>query len=371
VRHESCSTVACAASDPGGFELTNCTIADNVAADGGGISVVGWSPAALEGSAVLRNSAFGSGGGILYHRTSDAAAGQAESGMMVVAGCAVAGNSAQHRDSGGLAVLNGGVRVEDSNFSGNTARQGSGGGLAIGGFPYGGPGSVWAVADSHFQSDWAGRSGGAISSSGLFYHNEIVSSGSGIPFALQQDGAVLCRGRDAFDDRNVVVFRPENSTNETLLDPSELVFLESDALVAGVSSDGSLVIMLLNWQYTLVVINTSSGQIMKRHTVPPKSAFARISEVAGSLSKTLPVFVPKITDTNYCWYYVYGGWGPSSVAVGDITFVSTFHSTIAFSASENSFEELRGCESGVTAMTLPGSILRSRVHIFDIQVLNS
>ena len=354
VHQEFCNAASCDVADLGSLELSNCTILNNIAADGGGMSTIGWSPAVLSGCLIQGNSAFGAGGGILYNRTGSSAASHAESGMMVVSGCVVLGNVAQHGDGGGFAVLNGAVRVAGVNFSGNVAKEGSGGGLSIGGFPYGGLAGAWAVEDSQFHGNRAAKSGGALTSSGLFYHDETLSAGLGIPFALQPDGSVLCRGHGAFDDRSVVSYRSGNFTivtNETLFEPSESVLLDSDALVAGISNDSSVVIMYLNWHYALVAINVSDGKILNMTSSPPVMAYTRVNDVAGSLSNTLPVFIPKIADTNYYWYYIYGGWGLSSAAISDMIFVSTFHRTVVYSVSKNTFTELSGCETGVSAMT--------------------
>jgi hypothetical protein len=358
VRLEFCGASFCG---PGGGSLrvNYCTLEGNEAEDGGGIAIIGWGLAVLVGSRIEGNVAFGSGGGVLHNRTGP---GQSptvpgRSSDMEMLGCAVAGNVARHGDGGGLAALNGGIRVSESNFSGNEAALGSGGGLAVSGYPYGSVDGSWAVRHCLFRANHAGESGGGVASRNLFFYVDTVSSGYGIPFALRTDLTVLCRGYGVFNDRNVVAFHTQISTlegvsNETLFDTSTAPALDTDSLVAGISKDDSIVIMYLNWKYQLVAVNASNGQVLSAVNMPAVPSYTRINQVAGSLSDTLPILIPKIADTNYYWYYVYGGWGLSSAVTDELIFVSTFHRTVVFDISNATFQELEGCESGVSAFAL-------------------
>ena len=362
IRHEFCSH--CNATDS--LLISNCTLLNNVAADGGGISVVGWGHANLSQSVLNGNFAFGSGGGALYNKTvSTIKSHSSVLGVLEMTECVLAGNTAKNGDGGGFAVLNGAVRVTRSNFSLNDAAAGNGGGLVISGYPYAASDGSWHIEGSLFRGNRAGQTGGAISSRGLFYINKTVFSGQGIPFYLNPDLSVLCRGMGTFNDRRVVSFSMYNATitNKTIFDPLESPSLDSDALVAGISNDSEVVIMYLNWHFQLVAVNATNGHILDSMSVPPIAAYTRLNDVAGSLSATLPILIPKVADTNYYWYYVYGGWGLSSAVTEDLIFVSTFHKTVVFNQSNNSFNEVIGCASGVSAMTLgaiPGSLFLAR-----------
>jgi hypothetical protein len=356
VRLEFCGAGFCGPAG-GNFLVDNCTLERNAAEDGGGIAVIGWGRALLADSRIEGNVAFGSGGGVLHNRTGLSLLPIGRASDLEMTGCALSGNVALHGDGGGFAALNGGIRVSESNFSDNEAPLGSGGGLAVSGYPYGATDGAWSLRHCLFRANYAGESGGGVASRNLFFYVDTVSSGFGIPFALRADLTVLCRGYGVFNDRNVVAFHTQNSTlgglfNETLFDTSSAPALDTDGLVADISKDDSIVLMYLNWKYQLVAVNVSNGQVLSTINMPAIPSYTRVNRVAGSLSDTLPVLIPKIADTNYYWDYVYGGWGLSSAVTDDMIFVSTFHRTVVFHISNSRFREIKGCESGVSAMAL-------------------
>jgi hypothetical protein len=175
---------------------------------------------------------------------------------------------------------------------------------------------------------------------------------------LLADRSILCRGRGTYNDLDAVAFDPDvedsQSKAKTVFNMSAIDSNGSlaDAMVAGLSMDGGVVLMYLNWNFALVAINATTGDVLARAEAPPVPAYTKINQVAGSVSEYLPLFITKIADTNYYWYYVYGGWGLSYTATDEIIFVSTFHKTFSFRSADRSFVELEGCSSGVSAMAL-------------------
>ena len=352
-----CDNATCAAS--GTLNISNCSFLHNSAAAGGGACVEVPGSVVVLASAFRSNLAFGDGGGLLHQSPWG---GGGPWGQLSVSGSVFSGNSAQG-GGGGVTIANGAARLETTLFESNSA-GGGGGGMSVAGYPYGAADGAWTVEGCRFEANRAGGSGGALLSDSLTSSLDVVATGLGVPFGLWRDLAVLCRGAGAYDDLDVVRFSPlspgpapeQSASNLTpaavLLKTALVSGLQPDALVAGLSADGTVAVLYQNWNFSLVAVNVSSLQVLGRVAAPPVPAYTGENLGPGSLSDVLPVFIPKIVDTNYYWFYVYGGWGLSYAATGRLIFTSTFHHTVAFRVDDLSFSALAGCDGGVTAMTL-------------------
>ena len=360
-----------ASAEPGGglwytsdiaatLNVSDSSFTANSGTDGGGIAV---GPcvcsSVLSGVYVSSNIAQGAGGGLSY--VGAAAETGVRGGMLDVIGSAFDSNAAQLGPGGGISVVSSAFRIVGTSVSANRAGLGGGGGIAVTGSPSGPSPSeeaMWLIAQSKVSGNVALGNGGGIVASNMSSPPKLIANGSGVPFAFGPGGeSVLCRGTGNINDLDVTLqrFVPNGSECIEVLHSYEasavaLGVSDPEALALAVSADLSVLLVYLNYAFRVVAFRMADNVVLGSFPAPVNPEYTVPNETPMVPSSQYPLFVPLVANTDFNNRAIYGGWALSYAEGAGRLFASTFHRTLEYTVTGNSFRELVGCSGGVSAM---------------------